>query len=106
MATLPTPTTIKEVQRFLGFVGYYRRFIQNFAEIAKPLHWQTECHAVFKWTHECQASFKELQRQMVTSPVPAYPDYSRPFILDTDASNTGIGAVLSQLVEEGRENQQ
>ena len=60
VATWPTPTTIKEVQQFWGFAGYYRRFIQNFAEIAKPLHRQTERHVVFKWTHECQAAFKEL----------------------------------------------
>ena len=93
VATWPTPTMIKEVQQFLGFAGYYRRFIQNFSEIAKPLHRQTERHAVFKWT-QFQAAFKELQRWPVTSPILAYPDYSRPFILDTDASNTGIGAVL------------
>ena len=54
--------------------------------------------------HECQAAFKELQRRLVTLPVLVYPDYSRPFILDTDASNTGIGAVLSQLDEEGRKH--
>ena len=103
VATWPTPTTTKEVQQFLGFAGYYRRFVRDFAEIARPLHRLTERTSVFRWTDECQAAFKELRQRLVTAPVLAYPDYSKPFTLDTDASATGIGGVLSQQDSDGRE---
>ena len=92
-----------QVQQFLGFAGYYRRFIQDFTKIAWPLHKLTEHKALFRWTPECQSAFDRLKQHLVTSPVLAYPDYSKPFILDTDASDTGIGAVLSQVDDEGRE---
>ena len=103
VVTWPTPRTTKEVQQFLGFAGYYRRFIRDFAKIAKPLHKLTEHKVVFHWTPDCQAAFDALKRLLTTSPVLAYPDYSRQFILDTDASDTGIGAVLSQLDDTGQE---
>jgi hypothetical protein len=97
------PTSTKEVQQFVGFANYYRRFIQAFSQIAKPLHRLTERNCPFKWTPECQQSFDKLKAKLTTAPVLAYPDYSRPFILDTDASDFGIGAVLSQKDDEGRE---
>ena len=102
-ATWPTPRTIKEVEQFLGFAGYYRRFIQDFAKTARPLHKLTEHKATFKWTIECQTAFDKLKHHLTTSPVLAYPDYSKPFILDTDASDMGIGAVLSQEDNNGQE---
>ena len=80
MAQWPVPASQKEVRQFVGLVSYYRRFIQNFATIAKPLNRLTEKNAML-----------------------AYPNYSKPFILDTDASETGIGAVLSQTDDNGRE---
>ena len=104
VATWATPRTTKEVQQFLGFAGYYRRFIQDFAKIARPLHKLTERQASFCWTTECQNAFDQLKKYLVSSPVLAYPDYSKPFILDTDASDTGIGAVLSQTDDHGREH--
>ena len=94
----------KEVQQFLGFVNYYRRFIQDFSQIAKPLHRLTERNCSFKWTAECQQSFDKLKAKLTTAPVLAYPDYGKPFILDTDASDFGIGAVLSQKDDKGREH--
>ena len=103
VATWPTPATKTEVQQFLGFASYYRRFIQDFAEIAKPLHRLTEEGATFLWTDECERTFEQLRRLLTTTPLLAYPDFKRPFILDTDASGVGIGAVLSQLDEAGRE---
>ena len=103
VAAWPTPTSTKEVQQFLGLAGYYRRFIRDFAKIARPLHKLTEHKATFKWTRECQDSLEALKRKLVTSPVLTYPDYSKPFILDTDASDTGIGAVLSQVDDNGDE---
>ena len=99
----PEPVSTKEVQQFLGFANYYRRFIQDFSQIAKPLHRLTERNCPFKWTAECQQSFDELKAKLTTAPVLTYPDYGKPFILDTDASDFGIGAVLSQKDDEGRE---
>ena len=61
VAQWPEPTSQKDVQRFLGFVSYYWRFIKDFAEIAKPLHHLTEKSTVFKWTEECAAAFKALR---------------------------------------------
>ena len=103
VASWAAPTSPREVQQFLGFANYYRRFIRDFALITRPLHCLTERTAKFRWTNECQAAFEELRRRLTTDPVLAYPDFSRQFILDTDASDTGIGAVLSQVDENGRE---
>ena len=103
VATWPTPNSTKEVQSFLGFASYYRRFIQDFAEIAKPLHRLTERGVPFKWTAECQAAFEELRQQLISAPILADPDFGWQFILDTDASDMGLGAVLSQVDKEGRE---
>ena len=103
VATWPVPTNKKETQQFLGFASYYRRFIKDFAKIAHPLHRLTEKTAFFVWTLECQGAFDELHERLCSAPVLAYPDFSKPFILDTDASNTGIGGVLSQVDDEGRE---
>jgi hypothetical protein len=79
-----------------------RRFIEGFADIAKPLHKLTQKGKLFEWTDECQVSFDQLKNCLVRSPVLAHPDFSQPFILDTDASNSCIGAVLSQ-VQNGQE---
>ena len=104
VSSWPVPTTAEEVQQFLGLANYYRRFIRDFANIAKPLHHLTECMAMFKWTDDCQAAFDELRNQLVSTPNLAFLDYTERFILDTDASDTGLGAVLSQLDEEGAEH--
>jgi hypothetical protein len=103
VSTWPVPTSKREIQQFLGFASYYRRFIKDFACIARPLHRLTERTAPFVWTNECQQAFDELRRCLCSAPVLAYPDFSRQFILDTDASDVGIGAVLSQVDSEGRE---
>ena len=103
VATWPIPLSTREVQRFLGFASYYRRFIRDFAQIAKPLHRLTERARAFHWTADCQSAFEELRHHLSTAPVLAHPNFSRPFILDTDASDTGIGAVLSQIDDNGME---
>ena len=102
VACWPTPKSAREVQQFLGLANYYRRFISDFDTIAKPLHRLTERNTSFNWTIECQEAFDHLRHRLTTAPVLAFPDYSKPFILDTDASDTGIGAVLSQLDDDGR----
>ena len=89
--------------QFLGFANYYRRFVKNFAAIAGPLQHLTEKNTTFEWTIECQHAFHKLRACLVSSPVLSYPDYSRRFVLDTDASDTGIGAVLSQMKDDGSE---
>ena len=97
------PTNQKEVQQFLGLAGYYRRFVKNFAHIAKPLHHLTEKKDKFHWTEDCQKAFASLKDKLTSPPVLIFPDHSRPFILDTDASDLGIGAVLSQIDNDGQE---
>ena len=96
ISTWPKPTNLPEVQKFLGLSSYYRRFIPKFAEIARPLHRLTERGRPFKWTIECDTAFAELKLQLCSSLILTFPDFSLPFILDTDASQCGIGAVLSQ----------
>ena len=109
VAKWPKPKTLKELRSFLGFCSYYRRFVSGFSKIAKPLHQLvTELYdggkhgrnrsAVIgdKWTLECQEAFSSLKEALTSAPVLAYPDYSQPFVLETDASNDGLGAVLSQ----------
>jgi len=91
------PTSQTELRSFLGLCSYYRRFIKGFANIADSLHRLTEKGRPFVWTKSCQSSFDELKRRLTTSPVLAFPDPGKPFILDTDASDSGLGAVLSQV---------
>ena len=99
VANWPQPTSSKEVQRFIGLVSYYRCFVKGIAD----LHRLTERNAVFRWTGECQTAFNTLQKALTSTPILAYPDYTKQFILDTDASNTGIGGVLSQRDTKGEE---
>ena len=101
--TWPVPKTIQEVRQFLGFCSYYRQFIQNFAQIAKPLHRMMEKNAKFKWTSESGKAFALLRKELSTTPVLAYPDFSKQFIVDPDASDSGIGAVISQVDDQGTE---
>ncbi|XP_075919984.1 uncharacterized protein LOC142922927 [Petromyzon marinus] len=95
----PTPTSAGDVRSFIGFASYYRRFVAGFATIAKPLHALTSKGVAFHWGDVEQAAFDSLRNALVTAPSLAYPDFSVPFVLDTDASNTGIGGVLSQKVD-------
>ncbi|CAH1257446.1 GIN1 [Branchiostoma lanceolatum] len=98
----PTPRTVRQVQQFLGLANYYRRFIKDFSKKAKPLTLLTRKHARFTWTEECANAFSELKQHLVSAPILAYPDFSKPFIVDTDASDVGLGGVLSQ-VQDGLE---
>ena len=97
----PTPTSVKETQQFLGLASYYRRFIKDFASLASPLHKLTEKKSDFRWTSQCQEAFDCLKSHLVSAPILTLPDWSKPFLLDTDASDTGIGAVLSQVQDVG-----
>ncbi|KAI8493132.1 hypothetical protein Bbelb_291360 [Branchiostoma belcheri] len=91
----PTPTSTAEVRAFLGLASYYRKFVRNFAHIADPLVALTRKHVRFAWDDACQKAFDSLRAALVTPPVLAYPDFTSPLTLYTDASNTAIGAVLT-----------
>ena len=92
----PTPTEKTHVRAFLGLCSYYRRFVKGFSDIAKPLHRLTEEKRAFSWDEECEHAFLELKKRLCESPILGYPDTEGRFTVDTDASNTGIGGVLSQ----------
>ena len=104
VAQWPTPSSALEVQQFLGLANYYRRFIRDFAMRAKPLHQLTEKRSKFIWTQQCQEAFEHLKHCLTSSPILALPDWSQPFVVDTDASDAGIGAVLSQVDTTGTEH--
>ena len=93
----PVPDCLKSVQQFLGFVGYYRRFIPCFADIAEPLVALTGKDVPFVWRPECATAFLRLRDALVRAPVLAFPTESGDYVLDTDASNFGLGGVLSQI---------
>ena len=96
VADWPVPTCTKEVRSFLGLASYYRRFIRGFASIASPLHALTSKSKDFVWTDACREAFDRLKEELSRAPVLVYPSPGNEFILDTDASGDGIGAVLSQ----------
>ena len=95
----PIHKNIMEVRSFHGFCSYYKSFIKNFAKIAHPLTQLMHREVTFHWSNECQKAFEELRNALVTSPVLAYPWPEGQVILDTDASEKGLGAVLSQVRE-------
>ncbi|KAJ8386845.1 hypothetical protein AAFF_G00166400 [Aldrovandia affinis] len=102
----PPPTNISDLQSFLGLASYYRRYVQDFATIARPLHHLTDRGQPYVWDDPCAQAFNVLQTALITAPVLACPDTNRPFILDTDASNVGVGAVLSQPIDSGEQVQE
>ena len=112
-----TPQTVGDLRRLLGFLGYYRSYIQDFSRIARPLYQllqgragasqvqparrktkgqQLASKTPVEWTSEHKAALERLLGMLVAPPVLAYPDFSLPFILHTDASEDGLGAVLYQ----------
>ena len=95
------PTKAKEVRRFLGMAGFYRRHVPNFAKIAAPLTNLTRVKEKFNWNEQCQTAFETLKKCLSEAPVLARAQTDQPFIVTTDASNTHIGGVLSQMQPEG-----
>ena len=98
----PTPTSVKAIQRFVGLANYYRRFIPNFSRIAEPLTRLTRKDRVFEWNIEQQTAFDTLKDKLINPPVITIYRPDRPVILHTDASTVGIGSILMQPDEDGR----
>ncbi|KAI3366508.1 hypothetical protein L3Q82_000639 [Scortum barcoo] len=113
VANWQRPRHVSELRSFLGFASYYRRFVEGFAKLASPLHQLVARLAGTKskrgsgqaldtvWTPQCEESFEALKSRLVSAPVLTYADFSRPFILEIDASHSNLGAVLSQETDSG-----
>ena len=105
------PQTLKDLRQFLGFTSYYRKFVKGYAQLAAPLHELTGVLVQLKrgkkvrigdrWKTAQEDAFQKIKRAFTSSLVLAYPDFTRPFILETDASEAGLGAILSQEQEDG-----
>ncbi|EIE79980.1 hypothetical protein RO3G_04685 [Rhizopus delemar RA 99-880] len=100
----PIPKTLTQIRGFLGLASYYRRFIQNFAAIARPLHDQTKTSKKIPWSTKTTESFEKLKKMLTEAPILARPDFDKDFILVTDASRLGLGCILTQLDENGHEH--
>ena len=102
----PKPTTKKQIRGFLGLTGYYRKFIGDYARIALPLTDLTKKSLPdkVKWSEECERAFNTLKEVLCKSPILRNPDFTKTFFLQTDASDRGLGAVLSQLDDEGKDH--
>ena len=98
----PQPASKMDVRSFLGLCSYYRRFVPSFADVTRPLHVLTEERSPFLWTNSCQQAFEALKTALTQTPILVLPTVDDDFILDTDASNVGIGAVLSR-TKDGKE---
>ncbi|KAJ8387232.1 hypothetical protein AAFF_G00159510 [Aldrovandia affinis] len=96
-------TNVSDLRSFLGLASYYCRYVQDFATIARPLHTLTDRGQLYVWDDPCAQAFNALQTALIMAPMLAYPDANRPFILDTDASNVGVGAILSQPSDSGEQ---
>ena len=92
-----TPTKLREVRSFVGLCIYYRRFVPGFAMLAAPLHALAKKNQTFHWSDACQKFFEALKYKLTTALILGLPRDDCPYVLDTDASSHGIGAVLSQI---------
>jgi len=99
----PEPTNLKELRGALSLFSYYQKFVKDFSKIAKPILLLLKKDVLFTWTEKQQRAFDYLKQRLMEASILQYPDFKKPFVLYTDAFETGIGAVLSQMDEEKRE---
>uniref|UniRef100_A0ABD2WS82 RNA-directed DNA polymerase n=1 Tax=Trichogramma kaykai TaxID=54128 RepID=A0ABD2WS82_9HYME len=99
MANFPAPKTLKQLRRFLGMASWYRKFLENFATIAEPLTRLTRKGEKFTWAEDQQNSFEKIRGMLATAPVLNQPSFEHEFVIQTDASDTGLGAVLTQTID-------
>ena len=106
MSEFPTPKSQTQVRRFLGMANYYRRFIKDYSKIATPLYalLKSTCNKKLQWTEECEQAFQTLKAMLLSTPVLAYPDPLKHFILTCDASDTAVGYVLGQVDDDNKEH--
>jgi hypothetical protein len=90
------PTSVGDIQSFLGLAGYYQRFIEGFSKISKPMTELLEKDKKFEWTSACVASFQELKKRLTTALLLVMPDMGKPFSIYCDVSSQGLGCVLMQ----------
>ena len=103
---MPPPTTPKEVKQFLGLIGYYRKFVPRFADVARPLTNLTRLDQPFEWSDKCQASFELLKETLIKEPILRFPDPNKPYTLYTDASKYAWSCVLTQQYTHDIDNKQ
>ncbi|KAI2665727.1 Transposon Tf2-9 polyprotein [Labeo rohita] len=92
----PQPNSVKQVQRFLGFANFYRRFIRDFSSVAEPIIALTKEFQPFKCSKEAEGAFNRLKKLFTSAPILTLPDPETPFVVEVDAADSGVGAVLSQ----------
>jgi RNase H-like domain found in reverse transcriptase/Reverse transcriptase (RNA-dependent DNA polymerase) len=100
---LEPPKNLKDVRAILGLCSYYRRFIKGFSKIAKPINELLQKDTPLEWTKERNTAFEILKKKLIEAPILQFPNFEKEFILCTDASGKGIGAVLAQLNDERKE---
>lgn len=98
---IPTPTNVSEMRRFLGMASWYRRFVKDFSTIISPLTELLRKNRKWVWTEGCERAFQCIKECLVTAPILTCPDFSKPFVVQTDASAYGLGAVLTQVYDDG-----
>ena len=96
----PVAKSVKDAEKFLGFINYHREHIKDYAKLMSVLYELTGSRATFSWKSRHQDAYETLKQKMVTAPILSYPNASDMFVLDTDASNHAIGAVLSQVQDD------
>jgi transposase InsO family protein len=106
VTNFPQPKKVKDVQSFLGLTGYYRRFIKDYAKIAEPLFKQLrnaqKSNHHLQWSQECTYAFEALKMKLTNAPIMNTPNFEKPFILELDACEYGLGAVLTQEYDENK----
>jgi hypothetical protein len=100
----PVPTNLTQLRSALGLFSYYRKFIKDFSKIAKPMLTLLKKETPFNWTEKQQRAFDYLKGRLIQAPILTYPDFEQPFIIYTDASGTGLGAVLAQIRDDEKEH--